>query len=271
MEYIGSQIKIMIHKKSFQICFVMVVFFALFVSVMAAIEQKGFDASNIFHPAIMTALNADGNYSWYFAKYYPFLVILPACFVLFDDKKTGMEVMLKSRMGCGKYYVSKGIAGFVVSFLTFTVPFFIELLLNTIIFPAEATKILTNWPTYGSTYIMQAQSYINSEIFFRSVYLHSVVHICMLGILSGCACIFTLGVSSFGIKFKVFLFLPVYLLFYLLGTFSTDEVITYIDLYILYCDASLGKHLCVYIGLMIFMLVTGSVCIKANMKRNELE
>lgn len=270
MKDIISQFKILIKKKSWQICFVIVITYAFATSLIAAIKQRGVDVSNIFHPAIMNGLTADWDYSWFFTKYYSFLVVLPACFCFFDDKKTGMEVMLKSRMGCERYYSSKTVAGFLATFFCFVIPFLLELLLNVMIFPMEATKNVSNWADYSSTYIQQAQRYLLSDLFFENVYMHFFVHILLVGLVSGCASVFVMGISCFGVKYKVFLFLPVYLLWYIISTYSTETVNTYVDSYLLYCEAGKPKNIVFYIGLMIVMFVVGVVCMKLNEKKNEL-
>lgn len=257
-----TDLGIICRKKGFQVSFILVTAYAFFVSLYYAYFQKGMDVSNLYHPAILSGINADANFTYLFCKYYPFIVVMPAAFVLLNERKTQIFVFTQSRTGIYKYYFSKLAAGFIASFIVFTVPFLIELLLNIIIFPLEATKSITNWATYSPTYFEYASSYFFGDLFLKNTYLYYICTIILLGIFSGCATVFLMGISSFPIKFKAFMFLPVYLFFYitnLVGGAVTDFPTT-IDFYITAYDSVPGKRIEYYLLLMMLLLVSGIIC-----------
>ena len=270
MKDIVSQLKIMTNKKGFQTTFLLLCFYALGTSVMEAILQRGTEVTWLYHPASLTALNDNLEISGYFIQCYPFLAVLPACFSLFHDRQLGVDVMMKSRMGDRKYYWSKAIAAFCLSFFTFTVPFLLELLLNVLIFPLEASRDISGWSPYLDGYLDLSREYLLADLFFENQYLYCIAIILLIGLFSGCASVLVLGISCFRIKYKVFLFLPVYLVMYMLLTQSTKKVNTNLQDYLLHSGGTGGMSILYYLLVMAGMLLVGAGCIAGNMKRNEL-
>lgn len=270
MQYIGNQLKMICSKKGFQIGFLLVFCYAMFITARGAWLQQGKDVSELFHPAILTGLTSDVEYVWFFSRYFVFLVVLPSGFVFFQDKKTGMEYFQKSRMGNKNYYISKTIAIFLAGFIAITVPFLLELLVNVIIFPKGAIKHVTGWPTYSDVYIQQAERYLMGELFMNNIYLYFICHLLLVGVFAGCASVFVAGISRFPIKFKIFLFLPVYLTVYVLGSMSDKKLCAYLEYYFVSCDGTMGKSMPLFIGVMVFMFVAGIVSMAVTARKNEV-
>ena len=270
MKNIISHLQIMTNKKGFQIIFLLLVFYALGVSVAEAVLQRGTEVTWLYHPASLTALNDNLAVSYYFVECYPFLAVLPACFSLFHDRTLGVDVMMKSRMGERQYYFSKAAAAFCLSFFTFTVPFLLELLLNVLIFPLEAARDVNGWSPYNTAYLSMSEEYLLSDLFFKNQYIYCIVIILLVGLFSGCAAVFTLGISCFRIKYQVFLFLPVYLIIYISITQGTDKLDTNLQHYLLHSGGIGDISFLYYLVVMAVMLLVGAGCIAGNMKRNEL-
>ena len=114
-----------------------------------------------------------------------------------------------SRQSVKVYYWSKWLAAFVCTFLAFTVPFYLGLLLNHLTFPALAgSDTLTNVALYSPTYMEYISAYLYGSLFFYSPTLYYIWCIFMLGIYSGLAAVYVLAISYFRIRYKVFLLLP---------------------------------------------------------------
>ena len=270
MRYIGIQLKMICSKKGFQVSFLIFLCYAMIVTIIGAWTQQGKDVSELIHPALMTGVNSYVDYSWYFARYFAFLVVLPSGFVFFQDKKTGMEMFQKSRMGNRNYYISKTIAVFLAGFIACVVPFLLEILANMIIFPKGAVADGSGWPMYTDLYMQHAGNYILGDLFIRNLYLYAICNVMLLGTFAGCACVFAAGISRFPIKFKIFLFLPVYLTVYLVGSMSDEKLWAYMETYFVCCDGEQNMSMPLYLGVMGFMFLAGIICMMVTAGKNEV-
>ncbi len=271
LNLIKTDINILIHKKGFQISFLCILVYALFVTIYYAMVQRGMDASELYSPVKLSGLNADTKFVWFFCRWFPFIVILPAGFSIVNDKKTKIRVLIKSRVGNAKYYVSKQIAAFIVTFVTVTVPFLLQCVVNHIIFPGVANRDLTNWETYSETYFCHADAYLFSELFYENEYLYFLVTLMITGVFSGCLAILLVGISTFDLKYKAFLFLPIYILFYFMEMLSgyITGYSTYINDYMTLFDINGSKNIVYYVVVMLISLVIGVALTMFNAKRKE--
>jgi len=263
-----TQLSIIFHKKGLQITFIIILLYAMSVSIWYGFLQKGYDAAFMYHPAMLSALNGDSEFIWYFIRLFPFLVVIPAGFILFTDRSAKISEMILVREGRFRYYTSKMIAAFIATFFVFTVPFFLEFLLNLVMIPNGATMSLTNWETYSKVYFDYANGFLLSDIFYKNIYLYNICSISLTGIFSGCVAVFIVGISTFPFKFRAFLMLPFYVLIYLMDIFlSRIEMPTYLDFYIATFDIVGGKKISYYVLYMLLLLTTGIGCVFINVKR----
>lgn len=218
---IHTQIKIILEKK-----IAIVVFFTLMLMVLANYFENiklyhGQDTNVLIHPMRMLMLSADeydtSSLKFVFLQFYPILVILPAGFSYVTDVFNRTDIYLISRYGKKKYFLGKMIAVFIVTFVVFSVPFFTEMLLNVIAFPSEANGNFANAGLYEDLYVQQAERYLYLGMYIISPYLYAFITIFIFGIVSSVLSVFTLALSIFINKYKVFLLFPVYLLLYGLG------------------------------------------------------
>lgn len=268
---IKTDTKVLMHKKGFQIAFVIMLIYALLVTLVYAHIQKGSDVSMLYHPAILSGLNSDMEYVWFFCRWFPFLIVLPAGFSIVNDRNTNMKVFFECRRGKKEYYISKLVSSFIVTFITMVVPFLVQLGLNVIIFSGGATRSMTNWPTYSSVYFEQSEAYLLTDLFNENVYIYFICSLILTGIFSGCLAVFLVGISTLGFKYKAFLFLPIYLVIYVvtyLGNYI-EGLNTNIDFYITLYDAVNGKSLIFYSVFMIVLVLIGVGCSVYSIKNKE--
>ncbi|MFP3156349.1 hypothetical protein LQZ18_18375 [Lachnospiraceae bacterium ZAX-1] len=158
--------------------------------------------------------NWNGNII-YFILLYPILVVIPAGFSYAEDYETKNIVNVVARVGKKNYYAGKTIAVMATTFGVFTLPFLLEIILNCISFPLEATGNLSYYSIYDFEYNHELSNYFWLDLYLGWPYLYAVVCILFLGLVSAVLSVLVLAVSTFKIKYKVFLFLPVYILLFL--------------------------------------------------------
>lgn len=274
MEVINSikmQSSLLIRKKGFQISFLLLFAYAILISVIYAYMQKGSYTTEMIHPAMISGITSDVDYVWFFCRYFPFMAVMPAGFSFINDINTKTSVLLKAQMGEKRYYMGKLVSVFLITFITFTFPFFIELLLNVIIFPFEGTRAATGWEAYSLTYVQYANNHLMSRLFYNNIYIYYIISTALTGIFAGAGAVFTVGISSFGIKYKAFLFLPFYLFIYLAENISKYIIssYTYIDTYITIFDIIEGKSMAYYLTLIVLLMIMGIIFTAINIRRNE--
>lgn len=243
--------------------------YALGSSVYYAYRQQGLDASELYHPAILSAINSDARFAALFATWFPILAVLPAGFSLAGEQKAGTDIFLMTRAGARNYYSSKLLAGFLVSFLTFTIPFLLEVVFHLIIFPQGGGNTMTGWPMYSPTYLEYSGRFVFGGLYRISPYLYYAVHLLLLGMFAGCGAVFVLGISTFRLKFQALLFVQLYLFLYVVGQVAPliFDYTTNLNWYLLAYDAVSGKKPAYYIGLMMVMLVAGCLLTAFNFRR----
>jgi hypothetical protein len=263
--------KALCEKKGFKITVIFLVAYSIFISLYYAYKQQGLDATQMFHPAAISPIGSDTDYIWIFCRLYPFLAILPAGFALFTDRKTKIVQLMKVRVGCTRYYMGKLCAVFFTAFIAFVLPLLLGLALNVIIFPSEATEMLHCWPTYSNVYFMYGQEYLFPDLFFANVYLYYIVFVFYFGICTACVAVFVAGLSTFRIKFQILLFLPYYLVTYILQNIGKlNNYYVSIDFYVQAFEESANKNFLYYSSINLILLCIGVICTLWNGKKNEL-
>lgn len=200
-------------------------FYILLVMVLCnflenVMEFQGQDVVRMYQPVKMLLLsynkvNYKADMTILFTQLYPILVVCPAGFALAGEYQTGQEVFLTARLGRRRYLAGKAVSVFCVTFLVFTVPFLLELVLNCLSFPLHATGDMSNWNFYERNYIESVRLYPFSRLYLSAPYLYTVLGMVSFGVVSGLLGVFTMAVSAVvRVKYSIFLFLPVFLLLY---------------------------------------------------------
>lgn len=158
-------------------------------------------------------VNYNASMTLLLIQLYPLLVVCPAGFSLAMEYQSGEETLMIVRAGSFYYKMSKLLASFVVTFIIFAGPFFLEIILNCISFPLTAIGDLTNWSTYSVDYLQSVGKYQFSNIYLISPYLYAFFGTIMFSFISGICGAFTVAFSSIvRVKYRVFLFVPMFLL-----------------------------------------------------------
>lgn len=225
-----SQTKALLRKREAIGVFCVLLAMVLYNFISNVLIFQGRDVLEMYHPMKLLLLsynrssfNADAILQ--LIQLYPLLVVCPAGFCLAKEYQLGENVYVSARLGIPKYKWSKIVAAFFTTAIVFSVPFLIEMVLNCISFPLNATGDLSNMGCYNGEYLEWMHRYLMSGLCIKNPYLYTVTGILIFGAVSGILGAFTVAVSSLiKVKYNVFLFLPVFLLLNLLRMFMKEDV-----------------------------------------------
>lgn len=218
---IKTQYKIIVEKKSFYFMFVAVFGFMLFHFLGNVFEYAGRDVVDMYHPMRILLLAKGGRNYHYFILLYPIIVAIPAAFSYMYDQDVNEQIYIQTKTGIRDYYVGKLVATFVATFMVFAIPFLVEIVLNIIAFPNNATGSLSNLSLYDSTELESVNRLLLPKLYAHSTYLYAIVLTIVFGIVSGVCASFALAVSMvIKLKYKVFVLLPAYVILYVLNNFQ---------------------------------------------------
>ena len=218
-----AQTKFLLKSKEAIIVFSILLMLVICNFVGNVLEFQGLDVTAMYHP--MKLLTLSYNKSIYdasavivFTQQFPLLVAFPAGFSYVKEHQTREEIYLVSRIGKSLYYTSNMVSAFLCTAIVFSVPFLIEIGLNCISFPLQASGDFTNMNIYNAEYISSVRGYLFSDLYISAPIIYAVVMTVLMGIVSGMLGMFTVAFSYvFTVKYRVLLVLPVYLLLGLLG------------------------------------------------------
>lgn len=224
-----SQTGYLLRKKNAVIVFYVLLAMVLFNFIRNVVTFQGRDVLAMYQPMKLLLLsynrtNYNADMTILLIQLYPLLVVCPAGFSLAKEYQTGENVYMSARLGGKEYKYSKITAAFFATAVIFCVPFLIEIVLNCIAFPLQATGDLSNWGYYEKSFAEAVHNYLFSGFYLRAPYLYAVAGTLLFGVLSGLLGAFTVAVSSVvRVKYNVFLFLPVFLLLNLSAMLSPSE------------------------------------------------
>ena len=213
-----SQTKFMMKQKEAVIVFCILMVMCLMNYINNVLAFQGYDVIEMYHPMKLLLLSYNRVYhnadaTLLFVQLYPLLVVCPAGFVLVKEQHSHQDVLMITRLGNKIYKVSKLLASFLTTAIVFAVPFLLEVILNCIAFPLTATGDLSNLGFYDEQYINNVHNYFISNLFVEAPYLYTIICTLFFSLISGILGSFTVAFSSvIRIKYKILLFLPVFLL-----------------------------------------------------------
>lgn len=260
----------LLKKKSSIFVFYVLLIMVLINFVSNVLEFSGRDVTHMYHSMKILLLsynrvNYQGDATLVLIQLYPLLVVLPAGFSLAKEYQSGQDVYMISRLGHRNYIFSKLLSAFLATMLIFVTPFLLELVLNCLSFPSEASGDMTNWTAYDENYLRYVRNYLVSGLYFYSPYLYALLATLLFGIVSGVLGMFSVAVSALvRIKYNIFLFLPVFV--FLNGTvilanlFSENAAsIRWYDYFFMFSDKPKNFLLFVFVVLVMILFSVGSV------------
>lgn len=216
---VKTQLAFLLRQKTAQAVFFLLLGMVCFNYIGNVTEFRGRDVYHMFHPMKLLTLSYNhisykGEITRLFIQLYPLLIACPAGLALAKERQTRVDMLLEARIGRCGYKLSKCAAVFLANAIVFSLPFLLEILLNVIAFPTEATRDVSNWGVYDEKYIQMAQNYWFPEFFATAPYLYAVVMTLAFGAVSGLLGMLVMSFSAvFPVRYRVmYLILPFVLL-----------------------------------------------------------
>jgi len=176
---------------------------------------------NMYGIVQMSILSSNSLVGAFFMAIFPILAVLPTSTLNIVDRGTRVDVAYRIRASKARYMLASYVSVFVTTFLIFTIPFFVELLLEIFTFGLEANGS----PVYANyyTFLDQCQSFFLMDIYFKNRILYAVIYILIFGMFSAVLALFNYSLTTLPfMKFRVMSFFPVYLVLYLLENIKVE-------------------------------------------------
>ena len=146
-------------------------------------------------------------------------------------------------------------------------------MLNTIAFPIEANGDPLGNHIYTEIFIEMARNFLFSDIYIQNPYVYALLITLLFGIVSGTLGLFTVSISTFNIKYKLLLFLPVYALLNIVAmlkdTISSINVSTHYFNYLRIFDVEIKSDLG-YLILLFGILIVSILIFILKIKREDI-
>lgn len=234
----------------------------------------------------------DMGMAWkYIQLIMPFLVIFPYSMSFYDDSMSGVNIYYLTRGDRKKYYFSQMLTCFIGGVIVIGIPFLINILMNTIIFPAEGNDYLTTLNRY---YVGWSSSVTGSNVVFKTVskgivlkklyvdypQIYNIAITILASIIAGVMSIATYTFSLIIRKSRIFIFLFSYIFFQLFAMIDSvlydrwDEVNAYIctniTSYMSFTQGQIGKVYIGFLGVMILVVLLEIKIVMQRISKDEL-
>lgn len=266
---IQAQLRAIMHRKEYILGFILVSLFTAGNFISNVFKYQGQEPITTYMPIKLTLLaNAISPYNYYFVVLYPLLLAFPVCFTYLNDRKSREIIYLQSKMGVKRYFYVNAVSVFLANIVVFTLPLLLEVLLSYIAFPSVGSG-----DPSGADAFMHYKSEL--QYFFPLFYkfspiLYMVCFILLFGIASGVLALFVDALSMFGIHYKIFLLLPMYLILRMLPQHSKKlNIYTAYDTYIVPFNPA-RKSFAAYMLFLAFFLAISAAIIFYKSRKDSL-
>ena len=267
---IAREVIWMMRKKSFKLVFWGMLLWVTFNYVQVLLRYWGTDVS-VLPGGMEFRLASTYDFNWMplLTEIFPFVLVLPAAFSFLNDEDTGTSVYLKARLGQGKYYLIRIMTIFCATFLAFAVPLLLEVLLFLVAFPGGRIGDVSNISPYlkGHAY----ENMLFHEVYYIGDVPYAILGALTWGVTAAILACFAAAVSTWGLKLKVILFLPAYLLLNglsLLGQAFAIPFDTGYWSYLIHYDAQ-KKSTAGFLGMQAVLLILTALLLFVRIKANE--
>jgi len=220
LKSVKMQISYNLRRKPVMGIFFLLLFLVIFNYITNMFYYDGLDATQMYSPVKLSALSSWTASSFYLMLFYPLLLVVPMACGFFNDKNARILNYMQSRVGIRNYFYAKQITVFVTTFLLFTIPFLLELLIYRIVIPLSANGDPSNIE-YWQTIDGDSRLFLSS-IYYFSPYLYTVLSIFIFGLVTGIFSVFNFSVTTLPVfKFRVMTYFPVYILLYFINRFAS--------------------------------------------------
>lgn len=240
MNFLLIQIKLLLQKKSAVFCYLLLLGFVSAHFLQNVFAYAGKDVSLMYHPMQLLLLFDNNIFGYYLVRFLPILAVIPCGFSYFEDRASGEQLFWMARIGKREYFRGKLAAVFLVTTIVFAAPLLLEVLLNAAAFPLHANGLADYSSRLEAGYWSGVRQYLFPELYIASKYLYAVVCCLFFGVVCAVLAAFTVSLSLLPVfKFRIILFLPVYLLLtltYYVQFLFPDAGYTDYSFFLYFCD-----------------------------------
>lgn len=234
-------------------------------------SYAGYNVWNMYHPMRLALLGDYSLLGFTFMQYFPFLVVVPAAFTFFYDRNCRENIIIETKTNRKVYYAGTMFAIFVTTFLLFTIPLFLEMMINCIAFPTEALGEQSNISLFENKELIE--NYLFSQLWILNSYVYTFLLIALFGTVAGIlACFASVCSLMKVVRFRVLIFIPVYAVLYIItmleNVFRLDFSTNYFYYLRFFCSYRLNEWF--YLGTIVMILICTSVMLFIKMRKDEL-
>lgn len=266
------QMEVMARKKTVVFTLFVIYVFVLVNFWCNMMEYKNIEfVSQMQDPIKMLTLSSWSISGYFMMQFYPILLAIPTATAYFEDKETKIKVYVESKTGKKVYWYSKALSVFVITFLVFTIPFLIEIFMEVCSFNMNA-----NGDPTGFAYIQTIESdsqHLFSSLFLKNKIFYAIIMTLVFGLVTSILALFNFSVTVLPfVKYKIFAFLPVYVLLYVITLIqqltSVEYTLNYF--FILRMFDTEAKNYMVYFSFLLLLLIASLSIIHVKIKRDDL-
>lgn len=257
---IRSQFYLMVHNKNFWFSFWCMFLYSCITYLYQVVLRQDVNTSDMLQGSSLFLGWGRAPFSKYFVILFPFVLTITFSFSYFEENVSNVCLYSILRVGNKRYYFAKLFVGFAGNFLIVVIPYFINIFLNFITFAENGNTVYGNKidsiyyrNLIPGTHMPFLEVYMKHEIFYIIMYT------LYLGCLGGVLGVFSCSVSGFIKKNKVFIFVPLYLLFYISQRYSRYLFGINLERYILLDAGGYSSSYCLNILLFVIFIVLCSV------------
>lgn len=171
--------------------------------------------SEMYDPIKTLTLSGWSAAGGIFMYVYPLVLVIPTAMLFYNEKSSKVNVYIQARCGFGLYYYGSAIAVIVLTFLLFTIPFMLELVLTFICFDNNSIKDPSGLQYYAV--LTDLDRVIFHDIWIISPKLYGVVMTLRFGVISSVLSLFNYSfTTSPRIKYKMLTIIPLVSVLYAL-------------------------------------------------------
>ncbi|MCM1400059.1 MAG: hypothetical protein NC225_11340 [Clostridium sp.] len=234
-------------------------------------NQNAVYVTQMYDPVKTLTLSTWSVSGYFMMSFYPLLIVIPTSTVYLNDKKSGELIYLNARYGNKKYMHGKLLGVCIATFLIFTLPFLMEIVLSGICYSTSSVGDPSNFEYIQS--VEDVKRYFAYGIFTKNRFLYAVICTLSFGVISAVFAGFNYAVTTFEcFKYKIFTFFPIYILFFGIrfsgNAFKCPFTTNYF--FILRMFDTNDKNETVYLIFMLMLFVLSFAIIEVNGRRNKL-
>ena len=222
---IRTQIKLMFSKFDFYIALLI----CTVMSIIYFIKAPHTPAGMVSHEYLYWGNGYTSGFAT-FSTIYPFLIVIPFATSFIDDLSRKTYLPMTLRGDKQKYILGKYIAVFIGNFLMIFVPFLLNLILCFALYDKNSvTPFGDRWlgnldgVLYGTNivYDTPCKKTLFADVFFDNPFFYHILYLLLFAFITGMLGVFVMAISMWMKKFKILLFVPVYVLMSIAGTYTS--------------------------------------------------